>query len=107
MGPKRGYQRKGNTSTNNQTDNTDNTATDDAREWDGKPFDEVTWYSSNLKMLYNEVAGAREYCTSGLIVSDKKVSVISVQRPNSVPISPVRGVSYRVPCSAVRPLGPD
>ena len=79
MGPKRGYQRKGNTSTNNQTDNTDNTATDDAREWDGKPFDEVTWYTSNLKMLYNEVAGAREFCTSGLVVSDKKVSVISVQ----------------------------
>ena len=30
-------------------------------------------------MLYNEVAGAREFCTSGLVVSDKKVSVISVQ----------------------------
>ena len=35
--------------------------------------------TSNLKMLYNEVAGAREFCTSGLVVSDKKVSVISVQ----------------------------
>jgi hypothetical protein len=78
MGPKRGFQRKGNTSTNNQTDNTDNTATDDAREWDGMPFHEVTWFTGNLKMLYKEVPGAREFCTSGLVVSDKKVSVINV-----------------------------
>ena len=50
---------------------TDSNNTDTIRKWTGRPLDEPMWYYGNKKLLFDEVEGARDFITKGVVISEK------------------------------------
>ena len=54
---------------------TDSINTDTIRKWTGRPLDEPMWYYGNKKLLFDEVEGARDFITKGVVISEKHGTV--------------------------------
>ena len=59
--------------TNDSSTDSDNS--DTFRKWTGRPLDEPMWYYVNKKLLFDEVEGARDFITKGIVISEKHGTV--------------------------------
>ena len=51
---------------------TDSDNTDNLRNWTGRPVDKPMWFNVNKKLLFDEVKGARDLITKGVVISEKQ-----------------------------------
>ena len=54
---------------------TDSDNTDNFRKWTGRPLDELMRFYGNKKLLFDEVEGARDFITKGIVISEKHGTV--------------------------------
>ena len=54
---------------------TDSNNTDNFLWWTGRPLHEAMWYYANRKLLYDKVAGARDFISKGIVTSEKHGTV--------------------------------
>jgi len=77
MAPKRAN-RSDQNNTVSQTDISNTRTTEQERQWDGQPYQKVSWYMLNLRALFQEIPEARQYIESGVLVGSKTVTVYSL-----------------------------
>ena len=77
MAPKRANRSDQNNSVST-TDISNTRTTEQERQWDGQPYQKVSWYMLNLRALFQEIPEARQYIESGVLVGSKTVTVYSL-----------------------------
>ena len=77
MAPKRANRSDQNNSVST-TDISNIRTTEQERQWDGQPYQKVSWYMLNLRALFQEIPEARQYIESGVLVGSKTVTVYSL-----------------------------
>ena len=77
MAPKRAN-RSDQNNTVSTTDISNTRTTEQERQWDGQPYQKVSWYMLNLRALFQEIPEARQYIESGVLVGSKTVTVYSL-----------------------------